>query len=64
MTSRDQLLKLMENTINCKQCGAKIDEIDVFPGKICINCHERKFNTEVIRTGALPRPDFTKVIAK
>jgi hypothetical protein len=48
----------------CKQCGAVVDALAVFPGGICLACHERKFNAELARTGILPRPDFIAAIAK
>ena len=46
----------------CKTCRAEIDVLAVFPGGICLRCHEIKFNAEVSRSGGiLPRPDFRKV---
>ena len=51
--------------IKCKSCGAKIDQLAVFPGGICINCHEKRFNDQVrCNGGILPRPDFTKAMAE
>lgn len=48
----------------CKKCNAKIDPLAVFPGGICLACHEKKFNAELKKNGGiLPRPDFTKVFA-
>ena len=36
---------------------SKIDELDVFPGHICIRkCHSDKFDAQNYRT--MPRPDF------
>jgi hypothetical protein len=50
-------------TTGCKRCGAEIDALDVFPGGICIECHEKKFNAQVARNGGvLPRPDFSKIL--
>ena len=47
----------------CKQCAAPVDDLNAFPGGICLACHERRFNAEVARNGGqLPRPDFTKAI--
>ena len=46
----------------CKTCRAEIDVLAVFPGGVCLRCHEIKFNAEVARNGGvLPRPDFRKV---
>jgi len=46
----------------CKSCRAEIDVLAVFPGGVCLRCHEIKFNAEVARNGGvLPRPDFRKV---
>lgn len=53
-----------DETVKCKQCGAEVNWLAVFPGKICVCCHEKKFNREVSRNGGiLPRPDFSKVIS-
>ena len=53
------------NTVKCKKCGSEIDPLAVFPGGICLGCHEKKFNAEVARNGGiLPRPDFSKILAK
>lgn len=50
-------------TVICTKCRATIDALAVFPGGICLACHEVKFNAEVARRGGvLPRPDFTKVL--
>lgn len=36
----------MENaTIVCAECKAVIDELAVFPGKRCINCFGKHFDT-------------------
>lgn len=58
-------MKIETETTKCKQCATVIDVLAVFPGHICIVCHEKKFNAAVARNGGrLPRPDFTKVISK
>ena len=32
----------MEQTfIQCKACGAEIDEIAAFPGRICVECYSK-----------------------
>ena len=46
----------------CRRCQSPIDELSVFPGGICLACHEKKFDAEVARTGRLPRPDFVGAI--
>ncbi len=49
--------------IICKKCGAKVHPLAVFPGGICLKCHEVKFDAEVRRNGGvLPRPDFVKAV--
>jgi hypothetical protein len=47
-------------TCKCKRCGAEIDELAVFPGGICVDCHAKKFDEQVRRTGQLPVPEFGK----
>ena len=40
-----------------------MDDLAVFPGQICINCHEKKFNEMVAKNnGVLPRPNFKNVV--
>jgi hypothetical protein len=47
----------------CKACKALVDELAIFPGGICLACHEKKFDAEVARNGGrLPRPDFVGAI--
>ena len=48
----------------CQKCKAKIDELDVYPGHICMKCHSDKFDALVRLTGQLPRPDFKNVFRK
>ena len=48
----------------CRQCGNQVDPLTVFPGGICLACHEKKFNAELARTGILPRPSFIGAISK
>ena len=54
----------MSDTIaSCKRCHAQVDEIALFPGRICVTCYERVYDSIVrLNGGRLPRPDFTKVI--
>ena len=52
-----------QDIVICKCCNTEIDALDVFPGGICIVCHEHKFNAELAKNGGiLPRPDFTKIL--
>lgn len=32
------------NTVACKRCGKAIDELAVFPGGICVECHAKAFD--------------------
>jgi len=51
------------DTVNCKKCGGEVSELAVFPGGICLSCHEKKFDAQVLANGGiLPRPDFTRVL--
>lgn len=51
------------DTHQCTSCQAQIDALAVFPGGICVQCHEKKFDAEVARNGGiLPKPDFTSVL--
>ena len=51
--------------MKCKACGSEIDELAVFPGGICLACHEKRFDAELRRNGGiLPRPDFIAAITK
>jgi len=45
----------------CKKCGKNIDPLEVFSGGICVDCYEKKFNKEILKTGILPKPDFRNV---
>ena len=45
----------------CSKCGKRIDPLEVFPNNVCIDCHEKKFNAELKKTGILPKPDFMDV---
>jgi uncharacterized OB-fold protein len=46
----------------CKKCGTQIDELCVFPGGVCLDCHAKKFDAEVKKNGGiLPRPNFSKI---
>jgi anaerobic ribonucleoside-triphosphate reductase len=51
-----------QNMSTCKDCGKQVEEMEVFPGPLCLACHARKFDAEVARTGRLPRPDFIKAV--
>lgn len=53
-----------DETVACKKCGAKVDPLAVFPGGICVACHEKRYNAEVRRTGVMPRPDFGSAVRK
>jgi len=47
----------------CKKCGTLVHWLAVFPGGICLDCHEKRFNAEVARNGGtLPKPDFRKAV--
>ena len=48
----------------CKCCGKATDELCVFPGGICLECYERRFDAEVKRTGRLPVPDFKRAVRR
>jgi len=50
-----------EHEIICNKCGKKIDPLEVFPGGICVDCHEEMFDRELERTGILPKPDFKNI---
>ena len=39
-----------------------MDPLEVFPGGICVDCHEKKFDKELERTGKLPKPNFLGTI--
>ena len=47
--------------MKCKKCGIKIQPLELFPGEICIDCHEKQFNKRLKEIGILPKPDFLKV---
>ena len=50
-------------TVNCEQCNTAIDELAVFPGGICVKCHEQRFNALVASNGGvLPRPNFSRLL--
>ena len=34
----------------------------MFPGGICLRCHEIRFDRELARTGILPSPNFTGTV--
>ena len=52
-------------TVKCKKCGTEVDELAVFPGGICVCCHEKKFNAAVAKNGGvLPRPSFAQIFSK
>jgi hypothetical protein len=54
-----------EEQVSCKKCNAQISWLAVFPGGICLCCHEKKFNAELARNGGiLPRPNFFAAIGK
>jgi hypothetical protein len=44
----------------CSKCGKTVDEIDLFPGKICLQCHSDKWDK--VPLDKLPKPDFVKAI--
>lgn len=49
----------------CKCCGAEIDELAVFPGGICVECHTKRFDAKLAKEGwEAVRPDFRKVFRK
>jgi len=49
----------------CNKCKAPTDPLSLFPGGICIKCHEIKFNAEVQRNGGmLPRPNFRQIFTR
>ncbi len=43
---------MSEETVTCKSCGTEIHWLAVFPGKICLECHARKFDAQPLPTGA------------
>jgi len=42
--------------MKCNDCGRTIGELEVFPGKRCLNCHAAIVDR--IPLDRLPRPDF------
>ena len=57
--------EMLEETVPCKKCGCKVSELAMFPGGICVTCHESKFNAQVkANGGVIPRPNFFKSISK
>jgi hypothetical protein len=57
-------LSFPSELVPCKKCGTQTEVMDLFPGKVCLCCHEKRFNAAVSKNGGiLPRPDFSKVIA-
>jgi hypothetical protein len=38
-------------TTKCKKCGKKIDQLDVFPEGLCVDCHEEKYNEQEKNAG-------------
>jgi len=54
----------LAKNIICRKCSKNIDPLEVFPGKICLDCHAKKFEDQVRRNGnRLPKPNFTKAIS-
>ena len=50
--------------VNCTKCGCAMHHLDKFPGGICIVCHGKKFDAQVMRNGGrLPKPNFRNVVA-
>ena len=43
----------------CTKCGGDIHPLEVFPGNICLNCHEKQEKNK-----PLEKPNFTKVFNK
>jgi len=49
--------------VACRKCGTMTDELAIFPGKICLDCHSKRFDEQVRKNGGiLPRPDFSKAV--
>jgi len=49
--------------VTCNKCKTEIDELAVFPGKICVSCYEKVFNKMVAKNGGiLPKPNFKKTL--
>jgi len=49
--------------MKCKRCLKVIDELEVFPGGLCVDCYEEDFNKQVkLNKGVLPEPDFVGCI--
>ena len=46
--------------VKCKNCGKMIDPLEIFPNNLCVDCHEKKFNEELKKTGILPKPNFMR----
>ena len=54
---------MLEASVPCKRCGSQVSELALFPGGICVKCHEVRFNQLVkFNGGILPRPDFSKSV--
>ena len=47
--------------MKCSKCKKNIHPLEVFPNNLCVDCHEKKFNAELKKTGILPKPDFRNV---
>ena len=43
----------------CAVCGKSVEAINLFPGKRCLACFEKHFDT---LTPEQQRPDFTKTV--
>jgi len=56
--------EMLEENVACKKCGTKVSELAVFPGRLCLACHEVKYNLHVKLTGKLPEPNFFAAIGK
>ena len=44
-------------TLKCRKCGVEMDELEVFPGGICLTCHAEKVDKL-----PLEPPDFFKAM--
>jgi len=54
----------MNTLIKCKKCHNPTDKLAIFPGGICVSCHEIRFNAQVkLNNNILPRPNFTNLFS-
>jgi len=48
--------------VKCSKCGKDVQRIDLFPGGICLECHEQKFNASQMPTAEAVKAAFVNTI--